>query len=160
IDLPLKNPPAATDRLIGHDPSGAMFQATLAALTGAVLGNISVVENAGRLSIRIPTGPSGGIQIAYHPNVRLNRTSTNALRAPDIPANRWIQPFSVAVRAFGVLPQTANSWNNIGQLTHAKDITSGAETAWPALGVFRLSGTGFPEGSFVTDVAALAVGRY
>src|SRR5690625_4519203 len=103
INLPLKNPPASTDRVIGHDANGTMFQATIAALTGAVFGNISVIENTstGQWNARIPVGASGGIQIDYNPAAEVTRDNTVRLRgtAP------YLRSFAHEVRPFITLPQ-------------------------------------------------------
>lgn len=100
IDLPLKNPPASTDRVIGHDANGAMFQATIAALTSAVLGNISVVENANGISVRVPTAR---VQICAHLTgaATLNEGDTNS--GYRTPTQTWTypQPFSSAPHVVG-----------------------------------------------------------
>lgn len=44
IDLPVKNPPVATDRLIGHDANGAMFQALVSSLGSSVLDGLNIVD--------------------------------------------------------------------------------------------------------------------
>lgn len=59
IDLPLKNPPASTDRLIGHDASGNMHQFLADALGGFDIG--ALPNRATPVSTdRFPLQTSGG----------------------------------------------------------------------------------------------------
>jgi len=59
IDLPLKDPPTSTDRLIGHDASGSMFQTPADAVAAAAnyyspRCRVDALGNVDQLPGRIP----------------------------------------------------------------------------------------------------------
>lgn len=110
--------------------------------------------------VRVRIGATGGLQLAYNPNVRLERSSNSQFTTPTIPQNEWLQPFQVAVPCFGMLPADTNKWNGITWNEHTKELVSGTRVAYPALTLLRIAGSNFPTGAFVEGVAAWAIGPW